>query len=493
MTDSGADIGAPTPPAPRARRRTWGRRSLWALLILVGLWVAVDLMEIVRLRLVLRELQARGETLVLTDFAPPPMRPEDNAAPLLMEAGSEVTRVWNGLAAYATEQARKGGGAEWLRHPIERASIAFYKSLRKRSSAPERAEGPVHVYREHTEELQALLTIMAPALETADRALERPACRFDLVYEDGYRMELPRLAMQRGLARLYGLRAVDRAAAGNAEGAAADCHAILRLAQALEGEPILVSQLVRTAIDGFAIDAMATVADVAPLLPETHERFADALADEAERMDFPRTMRMERAQMYHALRTSGSGYPRSVNWLAPWLTRAWQRIALTTLTEYINALPLPYAQARARMDEVSRGLTEGHVLTSVRRSVPRQVLPALANALDAHLRGIAKLRTASIGFRVHATLARGEAPPDSLAGIPLPTRTDPFAEADLRLTRTEDAILVYAVGVNGRDDGGVFEKHNRDRSPDIKDDIVFRVPLRQASESREPVVDATAS
>lgn len=469
------------PPTSKWRRRF--RRIAWIVLGCAALWLLMDLVEILRLRSTVRALQARGEPLELTALAPPPVADEDNAAILLADAFAVETAVWR---KRWLEHARafRAGQTTANFPPQQRAHRAFLGGK----------DSPVDAYWKWQADLQAVLQEHAPTFVVADAALERSECRFDLAYEDGVDLQLPHLSGLRGLARLYTLRAVDRAATGDTEGALADCGAILRLAQTLEGEPILVSHLVRIAIDGMAIDAFEAVVTIAAPPPGVLDAIAHDLADEAEQLDYDLVLRGERAVLYAEMQRLGdplgAGFPnaefpnvlRAISVITPWVPRVWQRIVLTATTEHIDAVALPYAQARDRMDAINAGIQYDnsilHLRQQVRRGPPANYMPAIGFAFDSHLRSVATLRMAAIRFQIEADLIRGGTPPTTLDAFDRPLRTDPFANADFRVRREDEALLIYSIGLNTQDDGGVYEQYNRDRSPGIKDDFVMRVPLR---------------
>lgn len=79
-------------------------------------------------------------------------------------------------------------------------------------------------------------------------AKARPLCRFDVNYEDGLEAGLPHLSNLRGAVRVFILRSLSLIEVNKTKAAFADLEMALFLADCIKDEPILISQLVRSAI-----------------------------------------------------------------------------------------------------------------------------------------------------------------------------------------------------------------------------------------------------
>jgi len=97
-------------------------------------------------------------------------------------------------------------------------------------------------------DLLAALSKYGPILQEITEASRRPYCRFPIRYEDSFAALLPHLNHMRSLARDYRLRALVELSAGQSDAALEDVQTILRLADKLNGEPIMISFLVRVAM-----------------------------------------------------------------------------------------------------------------------------------------------------------------------------------------------------------------------------------------------------
>ena len=87
-------------------------------------------------------------------------------------------------------------------------------------------------------------------------AKARPLCRFDVNYEAGLAAELPHLSILRGVTRAFILRSLAFIEGNNTKAAFADLEMALFLADCIKDEPMLISQLVRSAILNITMQAV---------------------------------------------------------------------------------------------------------------------------------------------------------------------------------------------------------------------------------------------
>ncbi len=126
----------------------------------------------------------------------------------------------------------------------------------------------------------------------------------------------------------------------------------------------------------------------------------------------------------------------------------------------------------AVVDELN-GLTDREVgpLTAL-------VLPAFLGARNAHDRTLARVRCVRLLNALQRKSPEGI--PDKPALSELPgteeSRQDPFTGNPLMVRVTDEAVVVYSVGLNGTDDGG---------SLDDQEDQGIRVELKEAGSLRE--------
>lgn len=184
----------------------------------------------------LRALEARGDTLDILKIAPLPVPDAQNmaAAPIFAEL----------MTASNQDQTRLVG--------------TLKKVLPKELPAADwRLTGPgLDMAKWHAAFSNGnILAALQPAeavLKEVEEAAARPQCRFPIQYEKGFACLLPHLSSLRQIARVLQLRALAELEAGQSEAALKDVRLMLRVANSLETEPMLISLLVRMACLGLA-------------------------------------------------------------------------------------------------------------------------------------------------------------------------------------------------------------------------------------------------
>ena len=315
----------------------------------------------------------------------------------------------------------------------------------------------------------------AEALELLHKAAKRKGCKFDLDFEQGLALPLPHLAKIRQACRVLALEVVERAEDGQTEKATDSIVALLRAATALRNEPILVSALVRAACIGIATRQIERWACRARPGPELLERIEAALKDEADPSMMEKVMVAERCfgmDVYQnqILKPGGQEVaaalgmhgPKAImlRLMPPNFFKADMLAYVTLMTEYIEAARKPYPQSLMGAAKVGAGLAKR---IPAQFPVARMVLPALGRVFVAGQEHMARVDSARVALAVLRYRAKhGRLPakldalvPDFLEAIP----PDPFDGQPLRYMRTPDgAFVVYALGENGVDDGGLTRR-----------------------------------
>jgi len=124
-------------------------------------------------------------------------------------------------------------------------------------------------------------------------ASARPYSHYPVHYHEGFSALLPHLSVLRGVSDIVRLRAVAELRHGRTNEAFADLKLSIYLAESLKSEPLLISQLVRIALLGAALDTVW----------ETLDGWSDAQLLEMQQTlsrvdlleDYPKSLRGERA------------------------------------------------------------------------------------------------------------------------------------------------------------------------------------------------------
>lgn len=492
MKEGPVGSGARTP----GRNRVW-LRIIVLILALGGFGGHSVFMYVTRVQwktnldTLMADLDARGETLDITALAPPPLPPEENAA----EALESIFRYSNSFENRIETRYRNQeliALREWrlddVPSPEREVSEALWNAT-KRAAQTTPAEH-VALYRKHQQAFDEYLMAYEPVLDATRAAVQGRGCQYAVEWERHLAADTPHYLPLRTLARALLLRTTARTVAGQADAAMADVVQVTRLARTLDGEPLLVSFLVRDRLNEMACSAAQVALAYGHTTPLALREAGNAFAAENSAVDLAHALRGERALGYAEMARWSTDAGLNTNGdsdtPAPtWMVRAWQADWLQTMDQAIAAADMPYREALRVWAELVPHRDESTIgLLTWFRELPRAMtaifLPALRHGVPYQAAARAQLRTAAIGCYRAADMAEGGDPFRSLADYPPELRTDPFSGTDLRLLLLDNSLVIYSVGPNMQDDGGVNEAANPRGDPAVKDDIAFWVPLPHA-------------
>lgn len=314
------------------------------------------------------------------------------------------------------------------------------------------------------------------ALELLLRAAERTSCRYPVDLNGGYSAQLPHLAKVRTCGVLLKAEAVAQAARGRADLAAGTVLAGLRLARSLEKEPLIISQLVRFAVEKETLDGLEQVLTSRPFPEAQLIRLQAALREASPSNGLHRALVGERCACVSAFRMAAEDQAKLVNQSAGSANPA-QAAPAGALTAYRNSptyledfvfaldffsnmvaateLPFPAsltaaADAAAQLDSVK---TRGFLLSGL-------LLPTTGRLFTKAAEAAARLRVSDTALAVERHRLKPAAglpvtldalAPDLLKAVPL----DPFDGKPLRFEKLAGkGYVVYSVGQDQRDDHG---------------------------------------
>lgn len=332
--------------------------------------------------------------------------------------------------------------------------------------------------------LRALDRYATPTAELR-RAATRPLTRFPVKWEDGWSAVLPHLAVLKNAAMINALRIEAHLAQHDSHAAYEDFRFGLRLAAALEQEPVLLSGLVRIAMlqtlgnavwSGLAINAWDDSAarqiadDLAPLALLKEWHFAMNSERAAMNTMFDQLVKgtgKDRARVLAGV--LGSGGTNGALWgLIP---TGWLRRNQLWLNRYAD-------EAVERLDPIQerfRPVESRHSPESLRSSfflgryyaLAVIAAPAYDRIEQRYLAThtfVRQIQTACALERFRQT--RGEYPqtmdalvPDFIDAVP----RDVMDGQPLRYRRNADRrFVLYSIGQNGKDDGGALSDKAED-------------------------------
>ncbi len=326
--------------------------------------------------------------------------------------------------------------------------------------------------------LRSFLEKNQPALDLFARAAQCYGSRYPLDLTQGSDTRLPHLPKVKQAAQLAGLEALWQADSRNGTKAAEGVLVALAAARSLEPEPFLISQLVRVANQGLAADALEQAVNRVAMPPDSlnqlQSAFNHAADSEAAGTGFNRALVSERVVSLNNLDQAPDKMREAFTRIGPSSNNAVRETAndaadkaLGNLKEQRQFLedslnqvltarkdPLP---GRLKADELMVG--RANEAKSKQFALVAMMLPALGKVTSREAGSLARLRLAQTAVALERFRAANNRFPDSLnelapkflSAVP----NDPFDGQPLRYRKAGEGYVLYSVGADLRDDGGV--------------------------------------
>ena len=471
------------------------------------------------------EWEAKGEKFDFKDFVPPPVPDDQNFAltPIVYTSyGSMLTRdgklipykdrdtdFVNRLEMPVTRNDSDwptNSGGSW-----EKAMLTdlkpwqdYYRNLALTTNLFPVAPQP----QSPAADVLLALSKYDPVIEELRAASKLPYSRFPLEYDkdDPAAILLPHLAVMKRCVRILHLRVTAELQAGQSEKALDDVKLMLSLNQSIRTEPILISHLVRIAMAAITIEPVYeglaehkwSDAQLAGLDAELGG--LDFLADyefsmRGERIfGISETEYLRRSRNLRAMSFNDQGDPSSPPFsdlgfhLAPssffyrselTIARMHQQwtLPLVDITNRVVS-PKKVSQNTAAADKALQHGWPYNILA-------RMIFPAAGNAVFQYVRAQSSVDLARTAIALERyRLAHGEYP-ESLDALALQfiakVPYDVIGGQPLKYRRTNDGqFVLYSVGWNERDDGGVvvFNKGSTQAVNRDEGDWVWRYPQK---------------
>ncbi len=276
---------------------------------------------------------------------------------------------------------------------------------------------------------------------------------------DGYSLLLPEVQALRQCARLLSLEAHVRAHDGDLSGAADSLRATFAVGKTLEREPILVSFLVRIAVDSIAVEQTRLLMSTVELTSDDLRAIQTDLRQTDYAADLHHAMVGERVfglTLYDDLTVFG---------FSPVAAQLSKVVVPGASIKHLDLMNVAVAATNEPWHEA---LLSGSLAAIWKPNsyspydyLVGQVLPSIDGCIAIGARRAAS--TMSLDVAIAAELFRrehGELPevladlvPEYLPAVPL----DPFDGKPLRYVVEDDAFVIYSVGANLKDDAGDVE------------------------------------
>ncbi len=346
----------------------------------------------------------------------------------------------------------------------------------------------------------------AETLRLMHEAARLPRGCYPLVpASDPWSLGIPGVIALRRAGQLCVREGIFHAIEGDSAGAAGSLVTCRRLAAAIGQRPFLIEQLVRMASDGLLVDAVERVVGLCPIDEDELDALIQELEREQAELSLDWLIVAERSSGQYAFGHAddlargygepGSAKPAAYRWVPGWR----ERDALyfhEVMDQYVELGRLSAADKAIRGEELGETLEEELSASSLAYPLSSTIIPAMGHAFSGEPTTKARLCVAHTALQVEKwRMAHGRWPdslddlvPDALEAVP----NDPFSDSPFRYTRTEDGVVVYSVGPDLADNGGLSEQEAERLSGDDLDegwDLPFRLidpELRGARQATFP-------
>lgn len=283
--------------------------------------------------------------------------------------------------------------------------------------------------------------------------------------------------------RLLQWDAYLRARQKDAAGVARATHAVLMLAHSLEAEPAVVSYLARVAFGGMGNRFLLEALPVVQFSPQDLRRLQDAVRTQDFEGGLYRAMVGERVYGLRVMNDPAmlKDIP-SYEELAARVKRSNRdldrRCYLNLMGQLVAAAQQPWPDAiraahRVNVESCAITAQNASFLAKDRYLITDTILPAMQTLFASTTREIAMRRVADAAIALELYRREHGRLPGDLSQLEpkyLPCMPqDPFNGQPLRYVVEEDGYLLYSVGANRVDDGGVLEGKGQAAafSPDV--------------------------
>lgn len=429
-----ADVGEPTP-------RSRPDRTLRALLIIVAVVIVILGAYVLYRTILSNRVEVRLEAIRAAGF---PATPEE-----LDDWYPEPPVGEN--AAYVFQKA------------FSKFALSLTKEDREAMPVFGRGELPAHgesLPEEMRDRIAAHVQRNAEALELLCQAARMDQCRYPVDLTAGPWMLLPHLSRLRQAARLLRLQTVLAAEQNDPDQAEQAILASLGVGRSLAREPIFISNLVRIACNSITRKSLEYAVGRTTFTDAQLLRMQQAFAAAEDPAAMARALAGERCTGVAAFNMvipvgGGAGIPPTFPLRITGLLDMDEQWYLDIMGDYVEAAALPLEERQKASEEIAKQTQD----------IPkycffsRLLTPALVRAFDEDLKGIARLRCAVTGLVIERyRLADGRLPdalsdlvPKYLSGIP----ADPFDGNPLHYRKPDKGYIVYSIGWDGKDNGGV--------------------------------------
>ncbi len=329
-------------------------------------------------------------------------------------------------------------------------------------------------FKRNDSEISAFLAKQSGIIAAINEASRKPACVFPHNYH-WWTIDVlaPELLDLRRFASLLGLHARWSIAHGDLPTALRDIGSVNRISRHMIQNPILVSLLVGAAIEKMALEETQNALNAGA------SESAMAAIEETSAFSFealyPTALRTERSLYFATIASISEDGALAKETLSgaqfSFIAQSAYRIFLAPSDFEIGSLYFRHLSAQGSLPYYKTSENFANVMNAAQSSgsaLLLYMLPTLSKARENVAAGDASVAAMNLGIVAHRyQLKNGKLPdalddlvPEFIPFVPI----DPFDGKPMKYERSNDDVLIYSVGPNGKDDGD---------SPKKNDDIVF--------------------
>ena len=339
--------------------------------------------------------------------------------------------------------------------------------------------------------IDALLADNADVLAILHDAAAREYARYPINLRGGQNALLSHLGGLRVSVQLLSLQALDGAERNQQEEAIRSIEAACRVAESLSNEPVLMSQLVRLGMYGEVLTTTERVVNRTALADKELVSLMQMLGQMHWRESMTRGLAAERCVLTDLFQRPFSQSRRiaptvstNVQRFLPQALHLMRRLTGAHDGDHLAGLAITTAQIEASKLPITEVLAEAEAVDRDIDQLPglggwsRLLVIASARPLTIGIRTSSAANVARVALAVRRyQLHHGRLPekledvaPTFIDAVPI----DPFDGKPLRYKKLDEGFVVYSVGENGVDDGGVAAGARRRRF-ERDTDITFTV------------------
>jgi hypothetical protein len=325
-------------------------------------------------------------------------------------------------------------------------------------------------------------------------ALQRPDFRATIAFDEAYSALLPYLSRMKREATLFRVEAGLAADMAHPDEALDCIEQIGRVGHCLEKDPFLIGQLVRLSISSIALSSAERLLSQTPLDQVQWRRLGGLIASLQATHGLRRALLGERAMLfgfldspYKTFRASADpaedGSPETSASTSASGMRLFSAVGLIAAEKRLSGEAFEELLGRANNLDFATNDQMEEIITNTERQANQfppklltaMIMPSLSRAGQRFASVEAQRLCAEVALQIEFyRLNHQGALPATLSNLPGPVPNDPFDGQPLRYKQTDRGYLVYSVGPDHKDNGGLVELPTKGPLPRERD-IGFRV------------------